>query len=64
MPAITKQDNVCLHDDSMPASMIRIIYDTMGWKPLWSWIWILMKYLIATSQNFWPHCGLLAKVVV
>ena len=32
MPAITKQDNVCLHDDSMPASMIRIIYDTMGLK--------------------------------
>ena len=30
MPAITKQDNVCLHDDSMPASMFRIIYDTMG----------------------------------
>ena len=32
MPAITKQDNVCLHDDSMLASMIRIIYDTMGLK--------------------------------
>ena len=32
MPAITKQDNVCLHDDSMLASMIRIIYDTMVLK--------------------------------
>ena len=52
MPAITKQDNVCLHDDSMLASMIRIIYDTMVLKTFMKLNLNSYKYLIATLQRF------------